>query len=228
MSGQLFHLVAQRDPARIPLDTPHAALVAHARRMHAIHQHMPTDRTLATFTAALSLALDLRWHEPGDAFRWAWQRTVDDEPRHGSSLATVQWRVCRALAEDAPSYRPAIHSRCPGIGPRGGACPRRSGTVLAVLTNPETGEYSSGPVCDRHASTVRRRHPDDPQPAPNRGGALQAVFPEQPGICTIWDWATQALDRRRTRRDQRQAESDRQSLPDGSRPGLHVVGREAP
>ncbi len=165
----------------IPVETSHRRLLKHARRVATLlHVAGQVDwrgaprgvPEVVQFGIALSQAYDLAIPEAstedGKGFDGKWLR--NRAGLHGPG-------GLHRLRYDVPRYEFQRHGKCPGRGPRGGKCSSRSGARwMRVLTNPDTGEYTFGPVCPDHRADVIEADPS--RPRPNTGGVLAEVFRE--------------------------------------------------
>lgn len=176
----------------VPLHVPHDSAVAYAQRTAdltrlwtiGLPQVTPSERGPWGDVLALGIAMamhaDLGVVQPEgeESLAWALVRAVwPGAPNSGMA------RAREALNVDAPRYQPPNTylehgSRCPVEGPRGGTH-RGSGPAgrhVRWVTDMATGAWEDREVCGDHLDVARLRAIGAPDPAPNRGGLLLAVF----------------------------------------------------
>jgi hypothetical protein len=143
------------------------------------HHASARERWVDVFAlgVALSWSVDLRIIGDGESnWRNIWPHAFPTGRR--SDFGDCRFR--EAIHLDTPRYE-AAWSRgagCPGSGPRGGKCREKPTPLRKWVTNLNTGDWEHREICATHQALAFERHRDSPDPQPNRGGVLAAVFPE--------------------------------------------------
>lgn len=182
-------------PFQVPLATDHVRLVQHAQRIATLTEAYAAALPLIPLRerqvyadvmplgVAMSWGIDLRLLHPGGVLTW---KILRDAAWPGSNDFA---RMRAAVAADAPRYEAGNDwARCPVRGSRGGVCHERGARTERWVTNLETGDWVHRDVCDLHRPIAVQRREASPEPAPNRGGVLAAVFPEA-DLPYLYGWA---------------------------------------
>lgn len=164
-------------PPRIPQPkaAAHAARVAELTRAWALAYPRFHGRDQQAFAELLPFGIGLSWWLDAGLIPTGNTRAICE------AVWPAGWghRPKEAMSADAPRYEaPIAWDRCPVPGPRGGECRESYPNWTRWITDAETGEWEQRQVCRRHLDVARGRANRAPDPAPNRGGVLAAVFPE--------------------------------------------------
>lgn len=182
-------------PVEIPAGVDRMRVVAHARRVAHLTRAWGVaaagmqSRDLEVYGAVMPIGIALSWAVDLGAIPIESGQLTFADVRAAAFPGRPEALVFRAaVAADAPRYEPPVSLEqtprgCPGSGRHQGH--RR---VVKWVGDIETGAWEWREVCGAHVDIARQRSHQSPDPAPNRGGVLAAVFPEI-NLDVVYAWA---------------------------------------